>query len=367
MKKILVVCTTDSMIWNFLIPHIQELKRKGFLVECACSITGPFFQDLQALYGFAMHEIAFERSPYNKKNIAAYKKLNSLVCAGKYDIIFCHEPIGGVMGRIVGHKNGCKVIYMAHGFHFYKGAPIKNWVIYYSVEKVLSYITDCLVAINKEDYEIAQKRFHAKKTSYLPGIGIDLNKFKPNITINRDKKREEIGIPEGAIWLLTVGELIERKNHIVLIDAISDMENVFLTIVGDGELTEQTQNYIEEKGLTKKVKLLGYRKDIKELNSASDIFVFPSLQEGLPVALMEAMACGKPIACSRIRGNTDLIDDNGGVLFDPHSVKECREAILKVINDNSGMGLYNSERIKVFGIQEVLPQVMDIIQDELVT
>ena len=298
--KILVLCTTDSMIWNFLVPHIQELQKNGHIVECACSVTGPYFENLKKKYNFSMHEFKFERSPYKIRNISALNQLNAFVKKEKFDTIFCHEPIGGVMGRLVGHKNGCHVIYMAHGFHFYKGSPLKNWILYYSVEKLLSYKTDNLVTINKEDYEIARKKLHSKKVTYVPGIGVDLNRFVNSNIIDVQIKREEIGIPNGAIWLLSVGELIERENHILLIDAISKINNVFLTIVGNGELTEMTHKYIVDHCLTDKVKLLGYRTDILELNLASDIFVFPSLQEGLPVALMEAMACGKPIVCKHV-------------------------------------------------------------------
>lgn len=361
MKKILVVCTTDSMIWNFLVPHIQALQAKGYEVECACSITGDYFKNLKEIYGLKMHAFGFERSPYNLKNIKAYRALNDFVKKNKFDIIFCHEPMGGVMGRLVGHKNGCKVIYMAHGFHFHKGAPKKNWLIYYTAEKTLALKTDVIITINHEDYRLAKKNFKVKKVYYVPGVGIDLRKFGSH-NVDKEAKRKEIGIPSGATWLLTVGELIPRKNHRVLIDAVKDIPGVFLTIVGDGELTEETQKYIDDNQLGQKVKLLGYRTDIDELNEASDVFVFPSLQEGLPVALMEAMACGKPIACSNIRGNSDLINEKGGVLFDPHSVKDCKNAIEKVLcGDKESMGIHNAIAIKKYSLESVEPRLQQII------
>ncbi|MCI6637698.1 MAG: glycosyltransferase, partial [Lachnospiraceae bacterium] len=302
-----------------------------------------------------------ERSPYNLKNVKAYRALNDFVKKNKFDIIFCHEPMGGVMGRLVGHQNGCKVIYMAHGFHFHKGAPKKNWLIYYTAEKTLALKTDVIITINHEDYRLAKKNFKVKKVYYVPGVGIDLKKFGSH-NVDKKAKRKEVGVPVGTTWLLTVGELIPRKNHRVLIDAIKDIPGVFLTIVGDGELTEETQKYIDENQLGQKVKLLGYRTDIDELNEASDVFVFPSLQEGLPVALMEAMACGKPIACSNIRGNSDLINEKGGVLFDPHSVEDCKNAIEKVLcGDKESMGIHNAIAIKKYSLESVEPRLQQII------
>ncbi|MCI6639161.1 MAG: glycosyltransferase, partial [Lachnospiraceae bacterium] len=304
-----------------------------------------------------------ERSPYNLKNVKAYRALNDFVKKNKFDIIFCHEPMGGVMGRLVGHQNDCKVIYMAHGFHFHKGAPKKNWLIYYTAEKALALKTDVIITINHEDYRLAKKNFKVKKVYYVPGVGIDLKKFGSH-NVDREAKRKEVGVPTGATWLLTVGELILRKNHRVLIDAVKDIPRVFLTIVGDGELTEETQKYIDETQLGQKVKLLGYRTDIDELNEASDVFVFPSLQEGLPVALMEAMACGKPIACSNIRGNSDLINEKGGVLFDPHSVEDCKNAIEKVLcGDKESMGIHNAIAIKKYSLDSVEPKLQKIIDN----
>ena len=124
------------MFTNFLIPHIQNMQNKGYKVDCACSVTGDFFGILKNRYGFNMYEIGFKRSPFNLKNVSAFCKLNTLVRENNYDIIFCHEPVGGAMGRLVGCINNRKVIYMAHGFHFYKGAPAKMKLFYF-VEKFL--------------------------------------------------------------------------------------------------------------------------------------------------------------------------------------------------------------------------------------
>ena len=174
-KRILVLCTTDSMIYNFLIPHIRDLQLAGNQVFCACSQTGKYYDYLVEKYGLNVERIDFERNPYNLHNIKAYGQLQKLISNKGIDVIFCHEPVGGAMGRVVGHMHHCKVVYMVHGFHFYKGAS-KKTIVYYWVEKCLSHYTDVLITINQEDYEAA-KLFSAKRVVKTNGIGVDTSRF----------------------------------------------------------------------------------------------------------------------------------------------------------------------------------------------
>ena len=162
------------MIWTFMINHIKCLESEGYIVECASSETGFYFKELQNK-GICMHKISFERNPFSFNNIKAYFELNKLFKKNNYDIVFCHEPVGGAFGRIVGKKYGCKVIYMAHGFHFYKGAPTIN-TLYYLVEKSLSRRTDLLITINQEDF-LASQKFYAGNNVLVNGIGVDTKKF----------------------------------------------------------------------------------------------------------------------------------------------------------------------------------------------
>ena len=366
-RRILIVCTTDSMIWNFLIPHIKELEQKGFYVECACSITGDFYKNLVEIYGIKMNEIPFVRSPYSIKNVSAFKKLCKLIKEKKFDTILCHEPVGGVMGRVAGRKYKCKVIYTAHGFHFYKGAPIKNWLVYYPVERICSHLTDVLITINKEDFDFAQKKMKAKRVEYVPGVGIDLSKFSQS-TIDKAAKRRELGIPEDAVLLLSVGELIPRKNHETAIRAIADIDAYYL-IAGDGVLQHHLQSVIDKLGISNKVRILGYRTDIADLCGVADIFVFPSFQEGLPVAVMEAMAVGVPVIASQIRGNVDLIQDGvNGFLCDPTDQKSFADCIRMVLSDDALANSFSErskEEIKKYDIDNVLRLSQEIYKSVL--
>ena len=312
-------------------------------------------------YNIKLLHIDLVRNPFSLQNIVAYKQLVRIIREGDFELIHCNTPIGGLLGRLAGRR--CKVkriIYQAHGFHFYKGAPLKNWLLFYPVEKLCSYFTDVLITINREDYALAQRKMKAKKVVYVPGVGIDLEKFRNDKT-DMSAKRIELGIPAEANWALNIGELIPRKNHETLIRAVAQIENLHLTIAGQGPLKNQLASLIKELGIANRVQLLGYRLDISDLCNACDFFVFPSFHEGLPVSVMEAMACGLPVACSRIRGNTDLIDENGGALFDPHSVEDCRRAIEALLQqDMSKISAYNLEKIKQFELNRIISFMKDI-------
>ena len=220
------------------------------------------------------------------------------------------------------------------------------------MEKFCSYFTDTLITINKEDYALAQKKMRAKKIEYVAGVGIDLTKFGQN-TVNNAEKRKELCIPSDATVLLSVGELNENKNHETVIRAIKDLDAYYI-IAGKGDLKEHLQSLIDELGLTERVKLLGFRTDVSELYRVADVYVLPSIREGLNVSVMEAMASGLPVVCGRIRGNTDLIDNNGGALFDPHSVDECKKAIIDVIGQNKNdLSVYNLEKVKTMSVEQV--------------
>lgn len=367
MRRVLIVCTTDSMIWNFLIPHIKEMEKYGYYVECASSITGDFYNNLINQYDIKMNEIPFERSPYNIKNVKAFRMLCKLIKDKKFDTVFCHEPVGGAIGRLAGHKCNCKVIYMAHGFHFFKGAP-KSRIIYYWVEKMLSYYTDILITINQEDYNAALK-FKEKKCFKVNGIGVDTSRFCVDNTLH-DYLNREFDLPNDAIKILSVGELIPRKNHEVIIRALEKLNNskIYYFIVGDGELKAELKKLIRTLKLDNNVFLLGYRTDIKQLCNSSDIFAMPSVHEGLSVALMEAMGCGKPIVCSKIRGNVDLIDSQkGGFLCETYDVKEYGTSILKLVESlklREEFGKHNFKKIQNFDINNIVKDVFRIINEE---
>lgn len=363
MKKALMVSTIIGFLSSFEINDIKILQRMGYEVHCACNCKNYTDKNrVKSLIdtGIVTHHIPFARSPLKKTNIIAYKALKKLIKIEKFDLVHCHTPVGGVLGRMAAYKNHVPVVmYTAHGFHFYDGAPLKNWIIFYPIEKYLSRYTDVLITINREDYKRAKTQFHAKKTVYIPGVGVDTDKY--GVHYNGDKIRTEFEIGSTDIMLLSVGELNENKNHSTVIRALGKMKsdgvlpvNLCYVIVGKGGNETDLKQLISTLGLDDRIRLAGYRNDVADFYAAADIFVFPSYREGLSVSLMEAMANGLPVVCSRIRGNVDLIDKEGGFFFNPYNLDSVADSIKRCLNaDRVQQGNHNFEKIKGFDIKTV--------------
>lgn len=335
MKKVLFVATVvKTHIMEFHIPYLKMFKEMGWETAVAAKNDYENPADCLIPYCDTYYDIPFERNPLKPGNMKAYKGLKLVIDEGEFDIIHCHTPVGAMLTRLAARqarKCGTKVFYTAHGFHFYKGAPVVNWLLYYPVEKWLSRYTDILITINKEDHERA-KTFKAGKVCYVPGVGIDLKKFNVGY-VDKEQKRKGIGVGTDDFVLLSVGELIPRKNHEVVIRAMSvlkqtgEINHVEYVICGRGAYESELRKLAEELSVSNHVHFLGYRNDISEICNCADLFVFMSHQEGLPVALMEAMACGLPAICSNIRGNTDLVEDGVTGLISKNTPEEVAESI----------------------------------------
>jgi glycosyltransferase involved in cell wall biosynthesis len=276
--------------------------------------------------------------------------LKAVIENGNYDVVHCHTPNASVITRLacrkIREKTGLKVFYTAHGFHFYKGAPKLNWMVFYPIEKFCSRFTDKLITINQEDYQLANSKFHTREVCYVPGVGIDLSRFK-NVQVDRADKRREIGVPEDAFLLLSVGELNENKNHQVIVRALATLKdsNVHYAIAGVGNKQDFISALARELGVADQVHLLGYRNDIPELNYTADAFCFPSLREGLGIAAIEAMACGLPLITSNVHGINDYSTEGiTGYKSTPKNTADFAKAIQKLLEDpnmREKMGQHN--------------------------
>lgn len=283
--------------------------------------------------------------------------------------IHCNTPIGGLLGRICGKKYGKKVIYMVHGFHFYKGAPLINRVVFKPIERWLAHKTDCLITINQEDYEAAKTlRLNKGGIVYkVNGVGVDLSGFD-NVVVDFAEKRKSLNVPEDAVVGIVVGDLNKNKNVGTIIKALQMVKcDMHLLVCGFGPLESKLKELAKVCGVQDRCHFLGFRTDVKELYKISDMFVFASQREGLPRSTMEAMLAGLPCVVSNIRGNVDLIDNNkGGILFPPKDYKALAEA-MTIIAGNPGdrkrFGEYNKERIKAFDIEIVKNQMLEIYKE----
>lgn len=326
-------------------------------------------------YGIKIHQVNINRSPYSLENIKALKEIKKIIKDNNIEVIHCNTPTGGILGRLTGRK--CKVkkvIYQAHGFHFYKGAPKKNWLVYYPVEKWLAKYTDALITINKEDFELASKKFRLRnngKVYYVAGVGIDSKQYLSDGKL-RDEKRAELNIPLDAFVIISVGELNENKNNKVIISALEKLKNknIHYILCGVGDKKDELSAMAQSAGISENIHFLGYRTDIKALYNASDCFVMPSYREGLSRSAMEAMASGLPCILSDIRGNRDLIENgSGGFLCKPDDASGFSEAISKLFGNSllcEKMKEYNLKKIKDFDTSVVEKEIREIYINELI-
>lgn len=377
MPKVLYVATVvKTHIMEFHIPYLKMLKEMGWETAVASRNDYENPADCVIPYCDTYYDVPFERNPFKPGNLKAYKQLKKIIDDGQYDIVHCHTPVGAMLTRLAAtdaRKRGSKVIYTAHGFHFYKGAPLINWLAYYPVEKALAKKTDVLITINREDYERAKSKFKAGRVEYVPGVGIDVKKFS-RMPYDRDEKRAELGLRSSDFVLLSVGELIERKNHEVVLKALGELkkrgqlENIQYVICGRGVLTDQLKEMASSLDIADHVHFLGYRNDISAICNAADAFVFMSHQEGLPVALMEAMACGLPVICSEIRGNADLIRNGENGLFAANDPIAVADAITSLRTDGELRHRLAEQALKdiqQFDLESVEAEVRDIYTNEI--
>lgn len=367
MKKVLFVATITKHINAFHIPYLKWFKEQGYEVHVASKGNEPIE------YCDKHFDIPFERFPLKAQNIKAYKQLKNIINENKYEIIHCHTPVGGVLTRLAARKArkkyNTKVIYTAHGFHFYKGAPLLNWIIYYPIEKVCARWTDCLITITNEDYEFAKKHLKAKNIEHVNGIGMDPERLRKELTQEeKDKFRSKLGIRKDDIVFSYIAELNANKNQMLLIKTIQELKkeqhNIRLLLIGDGSLKEQYQQYIKENNLENEIQLLGKRQDINELLSITNIYLTSSIREGLPVNVMEAMYKGLPIIATDNRGHRELIHNGkNGYICEKNDTENFENNIQKFLKDMSiinNMKEINKILVKKYELEEVKNKMEEI-------
>ena len=356
--------TTIGPTMGFFKSLIYKLIENGNTVDIAANVSESDVPDYYRKWGCSVYPLSCTRNPFARGNINAVHQIQQIVTEGKYDIVHCHTPIAAMCTRIACkslRKKGVKVFYTAHGFHFYKGAPLKNWLLYYPVEWICAHWTDVLITINREDYFMAKKHMKAKRVEYVPGVGIDLKKFIPDKMVweEKEKLRKSFGLGLNDKLILSAGELNANKNHEIVIRALSELHDrtVHYAIAGAGELRDYLWNLAKELGVSDQVHLLGFRNDVVKLYHVSDACVFPSIREGLGLAALEGMACGLPLICSDNRGTRDYaIDGENAFVCRCHSVDDYTVAIRLIISDDQlkkKMGELNRSKVEYFEIENV--------------
>lgn len=376
-KKVLFVATVvKTHIMQFHIPYLKLFQDMGWETAVASRNDYEDPGDCVIPCCDTFYDIPFERMPWKRKNLRAYRMLKEIIDREHYDIIHCHTPVGALIARLAAldaRKRGTKVIYTAHGFHFFTGAPLQNWLLFYPPERLLAPVTDVLITINREDYARACKRLPAKQIAYVPGVGIPTDKFR-NLQMDRQEKRRALGFGEDDFLILTVAEMTRNKNHITVLNALAalkdreEFSHMHYLIVGRGEMWASLEESAKTLGISGHVHFLGYRSDAPELYRSCDLFAFMSFREGLSVALMEAMSSAMPIVCTKIRGNTDLIADKVSGRFCENTPAALTDVLVQMYHDPEGrrkLGQAASERAMLFDEKTVHEKMKQIYLGEV--
>ena len=363
MNKILFISNTANFS-KFNRPFMRWFKEQGWQVDY-CSAGEENVLDCDNQFS-----INIARSPFSLKNLQGLKQLKAILVDGNYQILHCHTPMGGVLGRLVAFKlwkqGKIKVIYTAHGFHFYKGAPLVNWILYYPIEKFLAQWTDIIITINEEDYDRAKKI--SKSIYKIDGVGVDLKRFRPCPDMEfKGILRKELGFSENDFIITVVAELNKNKNQIALVQHIGSIQKIIphIKVLLIGKETESiVRTYVDSHNLNKVVLFLGYRNDVEKILSISDIGFSSSIREGLPVNIIESMACGLPIICSDNRGHRSLMQHlETGFLFKLDDEDKIKELILLLYKNPSlrkEIGERNIIVAQNFSLTKILPCMVEI-------
>lgn len=336
--KVLLTATVQSHIVQFHKPLVEVLHAHGCEVHVAAKDNLAEKNGLKLDFVEKVFDVPFARSPKSPDNLKAYKELKKIIDEGHYDVVHCNTPMGGIVTRLAARaarKKGTKVFYTAHGFHFYQGSPKKNWLVFYPIEKFFSRLTDKLITITHEDYDLASRKFHCE-VAHIHGVGVDEKRYHPVSEEEQLALRREFGFTPEQKILLCIGELLPNKNQTMAIHAMQEIVKQFpdaqLLLAGNGPEKEHLEQEIANCGLQNNIKMLGYCTYLEKYQQIADLLVACSHREGLPLNLVEAMLSGNPVVATINRGHRELIKDGeNGYLV--NSVDQMAERVMELLAD----------------------------------
>lgn len=370
--KILYTASVLSHICQFHLPVMEKLQKEGHIVHVAANDNLAVKNGLKLQYTDKFFNFPFQRSPKDKQNIEAYKMLKKLLQEQRYDVIICNTPVVGVLTRLAAkavRKQGTRVIYIAHGFHFYTGAPLKYW-LFYPLEKYLADLqTDLLITINQEDFDRARKRFKCP-IEHIYGVGVRSDRYHPVSIEEQQAMRVRENLPEDSFVILCTKELMFDNNQKTILHAIAKVKdvipNLIMLFAGNGPDESMLKNLTNELGLTDTVRFLGYRTDLEQVVPTVDLVISCSWREGMPLNIIEAMLCAKPIIASHNRGHDELIEDGKtGYLVDKFDVDGLANRIIEINQDKDmaeAFGKRAYEKAQKYTANSVIEQMMSIFE-----
>lgn len=370
-KKVLFVASIAAHFNAFHRPYLKWLHDQGYQVHVACS--GEFADK----HVFKAWDIGFARSPLSLSHFKSVLQLRKIINEHDFSLISCHTPMASVLTRLAAtkaRKNGAKLLYTAHGFHFFKGGSLWSWLTYYPVEVGLSYLTDAIICINLEDFDlIRNKGSSAAKYYVIPGIGVNADRFKLLSDEQKITVRDDLALAKNNFVMTYAAEFIDRKNHKLIVDAIkivsSKIEHFTVLFAGKGVLLEQIKAYVSALKLEEHIRFLGFVDDIERYYQISDVAISSSRQEGFGINLVEAMMCGVPVIATVDRGHRTVVDHRvNGLLFPQNNAQALAEAIFELYEDTELHFKMSAEAIKkaaTFEINNSLDAMSEVYLDVL--
>lgn len=338
--KVLLTATVQSHIVQFHKPLVEILHEYGCEVHVAARDNLDEKNGLKLDFVEKVYDVVFARSPKSTDNIRAYLQLKKIIDTGNYDIVHCNTPMGSIVTRLAARsarRNGTRVFYTAHGFHFYKGAPKKNWLIIYPIEKFFSRLTDVLITITQEDYALAKDRFFCR-AAHIHGVGVDEKRYYPVSIEDQALLRQELGFTPAQKIILCVGELLPNKNQQMAIRMMQQVATEYpdaqLLLSGNGPEKEHLEKLIADMGLARNVRMLGYCTCLEKYQRITDVLVACSKREGLPLNILEAMLSGTPVVASRNRGHEELMPDESIADIVPvNDISAMAAAVIRILRN----------------------------------
>ena len=361
MPSLLMVTTVPDTLRGFLLPFAEHFRRRGFRVDAmAAGVSG--CPDSVAAFD-RVWEVAWSRNPLDLRNLAVARRVRDV--ATRYDLVHVHTPVASFVTRLAlrgrPRTGRPRVIYTAHGFHFYRGGPRLCGLAFRGLEQLAGRWTDYLVVINREDEEAARRMLSAERVRYMPGIGVDLDRYAPAAVSETDvsRVRRELALGAASRLFLMIAEFIPRKRHRDALAAFArlDRADARLAFAGTGPLVDEMQRRAAELGVADRVHFLGVRRDIPALVRASVAVLLPSQQEGLPRSAMESMSLGVPVVGSRIRGTADLLEGGGGVLVPVGDVAALTDTLARILDhpeEAREMGRRGRERAASYHLETII-------------
>lgn len=372
MSRILYVATSDIHLKTFHVPYLEWLSGEGHTVDIAAENRG----GLSFPCVKHAHWLRFPRALASFEHVGALRRLRDIIEDGDYDLVHCHTPIPSALTRIAARdwrKRGGKVLYTAHGFHFYRGGPWLNWLTYYPAEWLLSAMTDAIITINREDYSYVKGKMRHKRSYLIPGIGVQADRFQALGEDQKRKARRQLGYCDDDFLLLYIAEFIPRKNHRFLLGAVEELvkaiPNLRFLFAGTGTLLESVQAEVVRRGLVAHVHFLGFRSDVEKYAAIADVGVSTSKHEGLGLGLLEQMFCGVPVVASEDKGHREFVEDGvTGFLCRQRDRSAFVEAIGRLYRDRGlrqQMGELAMQKAKLFSLDFSLAKMKEVYRDYL--